>query len=61
MGKRAAVYRPGWPDLLKRSLLIRHFSLEELLPELAEDKNIREQITLCMKAAGSSVWETVFD
>ena len=38
----------------------RYFSLDEL-PQLAEEKTTREQIELCLTAAQSPVWETVFD
>lgn len=38
----------------------RYFSLEEL-PQLAEEKNTREQIELCFRAYEAEVWETQFD
>lgn len=37
-----------------------YFRLEEL-PQLAEEKNTREQIELCFRANEAEVWETQFD
>lgn len=38
----------------------RYFSLEEL-PELAEEKNTREQIKMCFDACQAGGWKTQFD
>ena len=38
----------------------RYFSLEEL-PELAEDRNTKEQISMCFEAYYSDIWEAKFD
>lgn len=38
----------------------RYFALEEL-PELAEEKNTREQIAMCFAAEQAEHWETWFD
>jgi len=32
-----------------------------VLPELAEEKTTKEQLSLCLEAAASDRWETVFD
>ncbi len=37
-----------------------YFGIDEL-PELAEEKNNREQIEMCFKAVNSEHWETLFD
>ncbi len=38
----------------------RYFALSEL-PELAEEKNTREQIKMCFDAATADNWQTLFD
>jgi len=38
----------------------RYFGLEEL-PQLATEKNTKEQIAMCFEAYHSDYWETVFD
>ncbi len=37
-----------------------YFALDSL-PELAEEKTTKEQLSLCLEAAASDRWETVFD
>lgn len=38
----------------------RYFALDEL-PELAGEKNTREQIAMCFQAYGDEHWQTMFD
>ena len=38
----------------------RYFSVDEL-PELAEEKNNKEQIEMCFEAYAAENWKTLFD
>ncbi len=40
---------------------IKYFGLDELPDNLANEKNTKEQIEMCFKAANDDNWQTIFD